>query len=543
MSNGSFNVPAPYNEPVLAYFPGSPERAELIAQVEKMARREIDIPARIGGRKVRTGHLAKAVKPHDHGHVLGNWHKCQKKEVERAIKAALDAHKNWSRMPWQHRASIFLKAAELLAGPYRKVLNAATMLAQSKTVYQAEIDAACELIDFWRFNADYMQQIYHEQPDSSTDCWNYLEYRPLEGFVFAVTPFNFTSIAGNLPTAPALMGNTVVWKPASSAVYTAHFIMDLLEEAGLPPGVINMVPGSGGDIGDPALDSPDLAGIHFTGSTEVFKGMWAKVGKNIELYKYYPRIVGETGGKDFVFAHPSAEIPALVTGLVRGAFEYQGQKCSAASRAFIPKSIWPRVANQLLKAVSQIRMGDPADLTNFMCAVIDRNAYNTIKSYISHAKRSKDAQIICGGGFSDKKGYFIEPTVVVARKPDFKLLREEIFGPVLTVYVYRDRDLDRTLEICDKGSPYALTGAVFAQDREAIVKITDALTHTAGNFYINDKPTGAVVGQQPFGGGRASGTNDKAGSYTNLLRWVSMRTIKENFIPPTHFQYPYMQPE
>jgi 1-pyrroline-5-carboxylate dehydrogenase len=543
MSNGSFNVPAPYNEPVLAYFPGSPERAELVAQVEKMARREIDIPARIGGRKVRTGHLAKAVKPHDHGHVLGNWHKCQKKEVERAIKAALDAHKNWSRMPWQHRASIFLKAAELLAGPYRKVLNAATMLAQSKTVYQAEIDAACELIDFWRFNADYMQQIYHEQPDSSTDCWNYLEYRPLEGFVFAVTPFNFTSIAGNLPTAPALMGNTVVWKPASSAVYTAHFIMDLLEEAGLPPGVINMVPGSGGDIGDPALDSPDLAGIHFTGSTEVFKGMWAKVGKNIELYKYYPRIVGETGGKDFVFAHPSAEIPALVTGLVRGAFEYQGQKCSAASRAFIPKSIWPRVANQLLKAVSQIRMGDPADLTNFMCAVIDRNAYNTIKSYISHAKRSKDAQIICGGGFSDKKGYFIEPTVVVARKPDFKLLREEIFGPVLTVYVYRDRDLDRTLEICDKGSPYALTGAVFAQDREAIVKITDALTHTAGNFYINDKPTGAVVGQQPFGGGRASGTNDKAGSYTNLLRWVSMRTIKENFIPPTHFQYPYMQPE
>jgi 1-pyrroline-5-carboxylate dehydrogenase len=543
MSNGSFNVPAPYNEPVLAYFPGSPERAEIVAQLDKMTRREIDIPARIGGRKVRTGQLAKAVKPHDHGHVLGSWHKCKKKEVERAIKAALDAHKNWSRMPWQHRASIFLKAAELLAGPYRKVLNAATMLSQSKTVHQAEIDAACELIDFWRFNADYMQQIYHEQPDSSTDCWNYLEYRALEGFVFAVTPFNFTSIAGNLPTAPALMGNTVVWKPASSAVYAAHVIMDLLEEAGLPPGVINMVPGSGGDVGNPALDSPDLAGIHFTGSTEVFKGMWAKIGENIERYKYYPRIVGETGGKDFVFAHPSADIPALVTGLVRGAFEYQGQKCSAASRAFIPKSIWPRVANQLLKAASQIRMGDPADFTNFMCAVIDRNAFNSIKSYISYAKRSKDAQIICGGGFSDKKGYFIEPTVVVARKPDFKLLREEIFGPVLTVYVYRDRDLDRTLEICDKGSPYALTGAVFAQDREAIVKITEALTHTAGNFYINDKPTGAVVGQQPFGGGRASGTNDKAGSYTNLLRWVSMRTIKENFIPPTHFQYPYMQPE
>jgi 1-pyrroline-5-carboxylate dehydrogenase len=543
MSNGSFNVPAPYNEPVLGYLPGSPERVELVAQLEKMARREIEIPARIGGRKVRTGHLAKAVKPHDHGHVLGRWHKCKKKEVDRAIKASLDAHKNWSRMPWQHRASIFLKAAELLAGPYRKVLNAATMLSQSKTAHQAEIDAACELIDFWRFNADFMQQIYHEQPDSATDCWNYLEYRALEGFVFAVTPFNFTSIAGNLPTAPALMGNTVVWKPASSAVYSAHIIMNLLEEAGLPPGVINMVPGSGGDVGDPALNSPELAGIHFTGSTEVFKGMWAKVGENIERYKYYPRIVGETGGKDFVFAHPSADIPALVTGLVRGAFEFQGQKCSAASRAFIPKSIWPRVANQLLKAVSQIRMGDPGDFTNFMCAVIDRSAYDSIKSYITHAKRSKDAQIICGGGCSDKQGYFIEPTVVVARKPDFKLLREEIFGPVLTIYVYRDRDLDRTLDICDKGSPYALTGAVFAQDRDAIVKITDALTHTAGNFYINDKPTGAVVGQQPFGGGRASGTNDKAGSYTNLLRWVSMRTIKENFVPPTHFQYPFMQPE
>ena len=543
MANGSFNIPIPSNEPVMDFLPGSPERREVQAEMKKMAGKVIDIPARIGGRKVRTGRTAEAVMPHDHGHVLGHWHKCRKPEVDRAIKAALDAQADWARMPWQHRAAIFLKAAELLTGPYRKVLNAATMLSQSKTVHQAEIDAACELIDFWRFNPFYMQDVYEQQPWSSDGCWNYVEHRPLEGFVFAVTPFNFTSIAGNLPTAPALMGNTVVWKPASSAVYSAHYIMDILEEAGLPPGVINMVPGSGGDIGDPALDSPDLAGIHFTGSTEVFKGMWSRVGQNIERYKYYPRIVGETGGKDFVFAHPSANVPALVTALVRGAFEYQGQKCSAASRAYIPASLWPRVQRQLLAQMAKIRQGSPDDFTNFVCAVIDRGAYQTIKGYINHAKRSRDARILIGGGCSERKGYFIEPTVVLAKKADFKLMREEIFGPVLTIHVYKDHRIERALEQCATGSDYALTGAVFAQDRNAIVEMADMLTDAAGNFYINDKPTGAVVGQQPFGGGRASGTNDKAGSVLNLVRWVSPRTIKETFVPPTNFGYPFMQPD
>ena len=541
MPNGNFVVPAPRNEPVLDFAPGSSEREELQTQLKKMSRRTIEIPARIGGRRVRTGRTAKAVMPHDHAHVLARWHPCGKKEVERAIRAALEAHTSWSRMPWHHRASIFLKAADLLAGPYRMVFNAATMLGQSKTVHQAEIDAVCELIDFWRFNPHYMQQVYSEQPQSSAGCWNYVEQRPLEGFVFAVTPFNFTSIAGNLPTAPAMMGNTVVWKPASSAVYSAHFIMDVLEEAGLPPGVINMVPGPGGAVGDPVLASPDLAGIHFTGSTAVFKGMWETVGRNIHRYRYYPRIVGETGGKDFIFAHASADVPSLVTAAVRGAFEFQGQKCSAASRMFVPRSIWPRVEKRLLAQIAKIRVGAPDDFGNFMCAVIDRNAYNSIKSYITHAKRSKDCKILCGGGTSERKGWFIEPTVVLARKPDFKLLCEEIFGPVLTVYVYSDASLNRALEICDTGSPYALTGAVFAQDRDAVVKIADRLTHAAGNFYINDKPTGAVVGQQPFGGGRASGTNDKAGSYLNLIRWVSPRTIKESFVPPTDIGYPYMQ--
>jgi len=540
MSNGSFNVPFPTNEPVLGYAPGSPERAELQMVLDKMARRTIDIPARIGGRRVRTGRTAKAVMPHDHAHVLGHWHKCGKKEVHRAIKAALDAHASWSAMPWQHRAAIFLKAAELLAGPYRQIVNAATMLGQSKTAHQAEIDAACELIDFWRFNPFYMQDIYEQQPGSDPGMWNYVEHRPLEGFVFAVTPFNFTSIAGNLPTAPALMGNTVIWKPASSAVYVAHFLMNVLEEAGLPPGVINMVPGPGGAVGDPVLDSPDLSGIHFTGSTEVFKGMWSRIGENIGDYKYYPRIVGETGGKDFVFAHPSADIPSLVTALLRGAFEFQGQKCSAASRAYIPSSLWPRVQKQLLERIAEIRMGDPRDFTNFMCAVIDQAAYDDITGYIRYAKRSKDAKILCGGKFSAKKGFFIEPTVVLSRKPDMKLMREEIFGPVLTIYVYRDSGLERALDACDTGSAYGLTGAIFATDRDAVVHLTERLTHAAGNFYINDKPTGAVVGQQPFGGGRASGTNDKAGSVLNLVRWVSPRTVKETFVPPTHFGYPYM---
>ncbi len=541
MSNGLFRVPVPVNEPVLDYLPGSPERQELQKQLSRMSSREIEIPARIGGRKVRTGKLAEITMPHDHAHVLGHYHKCRKAEVNRAIQAALDAREAWAAMPWQERAAIFLKAADLLAGPYRQILNASTMLGQSKTAHQAEIDSACEMIDFFRFNPFYMEQVYSEQPESNPGCWNMLEHRGLEGFVFAVTPFNFTSIAGNLPTAPALMGNTVVWKPASSAVYSAHFIMDLLEEAGLPAGVINMVPGSGGEVGDPVLASPDLAGIHFTGSTEVFKNMWATVGQNIGKYKYYPRIVGETGGKDFVFADKSADIPSLVTGLIRGAFEYQGQKCSAASRAFIPASIWERVKKGLLKQASQIKVGDPTDFTNFMGAVIDQGAYKTITSYISYAKRTRGHSILHGGEYSSRKGYFIEPTIVQARTPDSKLLQEEIFGPVLTIYVYPDKSIDRALKICNEGSAYALTGAVFAQDRYAVSKIADALRHTAGNFYINDKPTGAVVGQQPFGGGRASGTNDKAGSMLNLVRWVNPRTIKETFVPPTDFRYPFMQ--
>jgi len=540
MSNGIFEVPFPVNEPVLDYAPGSPECATLQAELKRQSAKTIDIPARIGGRKIRTGKLADAVKPHDHAHVLGRWHKCGKKEVDRAIRAALDASASWSRMPWQHRAAIFLKAADLLAGPYRHVMNAATMLGQSKTAHQAEVDAACEMIDFFRFNAYYMQQVYAEQPSSSDGCWNYLEHRPLEGFVFAVTPFNFTSIAGNLPTAPALMGNVVLWKPASSSLLSAHYIMDLLEEAGLPGGVINMVPGSGAVVGDPVLASPDLAGIHFTGSTAVFKNMWKTVGNNIDRYKYYPRIVGETGGKNFVFAHKSADVQGLVTALVRGAFEFQGQKCSAASRAYIPRSLWPRVQKKLIAEVAKLTVGDPADFTHFMGAVIDRNAYDSITKYIAYAKRSKDAKILCGGNHSARKGYFIEPTVVLARKPDFKLMCEEIFGPVLTIYVYRDDALDKALAQCDTGSPYALTGAIFSQDREAIAYMTERLTYAAGNFYINDKPTGAVVGQQPFGGGRASGTNDKAGSYLNLVRWVSPRTVKETFVPPHDFRYPYM---
>ncbi len=542
MSNGIFSVPVPRNEPVLAYTPGSPERKTLRAELDRIAGQVIEITPRIGGRRITTGRTAEAVMPHDHRHVLAVWHKAGAAEVQRAIDAAGAAYNEWSRLPWHERAAIFLKAADLLAGPYRMILNAATMLGQSKTAHQAEIDAACELIDFWRFNVAWAEEIYRQQPLSSPGSWNRLEHRPLEGFVFAVTPFNFTSIGGNLPTAPAILGNTVVWKPASSAIYSAHFIMDILEAAGLPPGVINMVPGSGAEVGDPVLASPALAGIHFTGSTGTFQGMWETVGRNIRRYRSYPRIVGETGGKDFVFAHASADVPSLATALTRGAFEYQGQKCSAASRAFIPASLWPAVRESLLRQVAEIRVGDPADFTNFMGAVIDGNAFATIKGYLDHARQSPDAEILAGGGCDDGKGYFVEPTVVLAKRPDLKLMREEIFGPVLTVWVYEDRDLETALEICDRGSPYALTGAVFARDRAAIVRISDALRHAAGNFYVNDKPTGAVVGQQPFGGARASGTNDKAGSVLNLLRWVSPRAIKETFVPPTDFRYPFMAP-
>jgi 1-pyrroline-5-carboxylate dehydrogenase len=541
MSAGIFSVPSPRNEPVLGYAPGSAERRALSAQLEKMSGEVVEITPRIGGAKVATGETAETVMPHDHRRVLAVWHKARAKDVARAIDAALVAHRDWSRMDWHDRAAIFLRAADLLAGPYRAVLNAATMLGQSKTVHQAEIDAACELIDFWRFNVAYAEEIYRQQPQSSPGCWNRLEQRPLEGFVLAVTPFNFTSIAGNLPTAPALMGNTVVWKPASSAVYAAHVIMEILESAGLPPGVVNMVPGDGAEVGEAALASADLAGIHFTGSTATFQGMWEAVGRNIRRYRGYPRVVGETGGKDFVLAHASADVAALVTALTRGAFEYQGQKCSAASRAFVPVSLWPETKQRLLEQLGEIRVGDVADFRNFMGAVIDRNAFRSIKGYIDFARTSPDAEILAGGGCDDATGYFVEPTVVLAKRPDLKLMREEIFGPVLTVYVYEDHDLDEALALCDRGSPYALTGAIFARDRAAIVRLTGALTHAAGNFYINDKPTGAVVGQQPFGGARASGTNDKAGSALNLLRWVSPRTIKETFVPPIDFRYPFMQ--
>ncbi len=540
MTNGIFNVPIPSNEPVLSYGPGSPEKKALKAKIAELKSKEIEIPVIVGGEELKTGRTAECRCPHETKHLLGVYHKAGEKEVDQAIEAALKVRPKWAAMSWEARAAIFLKAAELLAGPYRPVLNAATMLCQSKTVFQAEIDSACELIDFYRFNPYYMQQIYQQQPQSSKGCWNYVEHRPLEGFVFAVTPFNFTSIAGNLPTAPAMMGNVVLWKPASSTVYTAYFIMQLLRVAGLPDGVINMVPGPGASVGNPVMASPHLAGVHFTGSTSVFQDMWKTIGNNIAKYRTYPRIVGETGGKDFIFAHHSADLDALTTAMVRGAFEYQGQKCSAASRAYIPSSIWPELKQKLIAAVKRIRMGSPEDFTNFMGAVIDRGAYQSIVSFIDYAKGSPEAEFISGGNYSDETGYFIEPTIIVTSNPKFKLMEEEIFGPVITVYIYADEKFEETLHLCDETSPYGLTGSIFARDRFAIIRATEVLTHAAGNFYINDKPTGAVVGQQPFGGSRASGTNDKAGSIINLQRWVTPRTIKENFLPPSDFPYPHM---
>jgi 1-pyrroline-5-carboxylate dehydrogenase len=544
MNNAILQVPPPENEPIYPYGPGSPEKADLKAVLKQMAAEEIEIPLIIAGKEVKTGNMGDCRMPHDHAHVLGRYHKAGTDEVSQAAKAAAEAWKEWSTMPWNARAAIMLKAAELLAGPWRQVLNAATMLGQSKNAFQAEIDSACELIDFWRFNPWYMQEIYEGQPPFSLDgVWNCLEHRPLEGFVFAVTPFNFTSIAGNLPSAPALMGNTVLWKPASSSVFSAYYIMKLLQEAGMPDGVINLIPGSGGTVGDPVMAHPDLAGVHFTGSTEVFQGMWKTVGDNIAKYRAYPRIVGETGGKDFIFAHPSADLDALVTATVRGAFEYQGQKCSAASRAYIPHSLWPEYKERLLGQIGQIKMGDVRDFTNFMNAVIDASAFKSISSYIDHANNDPDSEILAGGGYDDSTGYFIEPTVVLAKQPHTKTMEEEIFGPVMTLYVYPDNKFSETLRVCDRTSPYALTGAIFSQDRKAIIEASSALSHAAGNFYINDKPTGAVVGQQPFGGSRSSGTNDKAGSATNLLRWITQRTIKENFIPPKDFRYPFLAEE
>ena len=541
MTNGIFNVPIPKNEPIWAYEPGSQEKKNLKAKIAELKSNELEIPIIIGNEEVKTGNTVETRCPHETKHLLGIYHKAGENEVDQAIQAALAARPAWASMSWEARASIFLKAAELLAGPYRSILNAATMLCQSKTVFQAEIDSACELIDFYRFNPYYMQQIYQQQPQSSTTCWNYVEQRPLEGFVFAVTPFNFTSIAGNLPTSPAMMGNVVVWKPASSAVYTAYFIMQLLREAGLPDGVINMVPGPGASVGDPVMASPYLAGVHFTGSTEVFQNMWKTIGNNIARYKTYPRIVGETGGKDFIFVHKSADLDVLNTAIIRGAFEYQGQKCSAASRAYIPESIWQDFKEKLIGSVRRINMGSPEDFTNFMCAVIDRPAFTTITNYIDYAKNSSEAEFIIGGNYDESKGYFIDPTIIVTNNPKFKLIEEEIFGPVLTIYIYPDDEFEQTLHLCDETSPYALTGAIFGTNRYAIIKATEILTHAAGNFYINDKPTGAVVGQQPFGGSRASGTNDKAGSIINLQRWVSPRTIKENFLPPLDFTYPHMK--
>ena len=540
MPNVFFNPPIPQNEPNLSYTPGSPEKAALKKRIAEMKEQPVDIPIVVGGREIRTGNTGECACPHDRRLSLGRYHKAGEEEVRAAIDAALRARHEWGIMSCEARASIFIKAAELLSGPWRSTLNGANMLNASKTVHQAEIDSACELIDFLRINPFFMQKIYQQQPNSSVGCWNYIDQRPLEGFVLAVTPFNFASIAGNLPTAPAIMGNTVVWKPASSTVYIAYFIMELLKAAGLPDGVINLVPGQGNLVGDVAIGHPEMAGIHFTGSTDVFRRMWQTVGASVRMYKNWPRIVGETGGKNFVFAHPSAEVDELAVGLIRGAFEYQGQKCSAASRAYIPKSLWPRLKTRLVDMQREIRMGSPEDFTNFMCAVIDRGAFKTIKEYIDTAKQSQEAEILAGGGTDDATGFFVQPTLILTSNPKFKTMEEEIFGPVLTLYVYADKDFEETLRLCEQTSPYALTGAIFARDRKAIVRAMDVLENAAGNFYINDKPTGAVVGQQPFGGSRASGTNDKAGSMLNLQRWVSPRSIKENFVPPRQFQYPFM---
>jgi 1-pyrroline-5-carboxylate dehydrogenase len=539
--NGLRRVPPPINEPVKAYAPGSPEKAELKARLQAMAAERLDIPLIIGGQEIRTGDTAQAVMPHNHRHVLGDWHKASKEHVAQAIEAAAQAHREWSRWPWEDRAAVLLKAAELLATTWRATLNAATMLGQSKTVMQAEIDSACETVDFWRFNPAYAQELLGEQPVSSASVWNQLEYRPLEGFVYAISPFNFTAIGANLSTAPALMGNTVVWKPASSAIPSGYWTMKLLEAAGLPPGVINFVPGNAVTVSDTVLSHRDLAGVHFTGSTEVFNSMWKTIGESMSRYRSYPRIVGETGGKDFIVAHASADPEALAVAIARGAFEYQGQKCSAASRVYVPRSMWSDVRDRLVAIMKDIKVGNVADFRNFMGAVIDRKAFDRISEYIADAHRN--ARIVAGGGTDAETGYFIEPTLVETSDPGYRLLCEEIFGPVMTAHPYPDEKWAETLEIVDRTSPYALTGAVFANDRAAVRQASAALRNAAGNFYVNDKPTGAVVGQQPFGGARGSGTNDKAGSKLNLLRWTSARAIKETFNPPRDYRYPFMAEE
>lgn len=539
MSNAIFRVPAPVNEPIRSYAPGTADRAALKRAIADLKSNQVDIPMFIGGQEVRTGKTVHIHPPHEIKHDLGVYHQGDATHVQMAIDAALQAKTQWENTPWEERAAIFLKAAELLAGPYRYKMNAATMLGQSKNPFQAEIDAACELIDFWRFNTAFMQQVYTDQPESAPGTWNRMEHRALEGFVFALSPFNFTSIGGNLPTAPAMMGNTVVWKTSNTQIYSAWVIMEILREAGLPDGVINLVHVSGSEAGKVIFAHPDFAGIHFTGSTEVFRTIWKTIGDNIHLYKTYPRIVGETGGKDFVIAHPSAEPKAVAVALSRGAFEFQGQKCSAASRAYIPANIWPKVKEYLVTDLATMKMGPIDDFSNFINAVIDEKAFDSISGYITRAK-ADGLEIIAGGNYDKTNGYFIEPTVILAKEPGYRTMCEEIFGPVLTVYVYDTDKWSETLQTVNSTSPYALTGAIFSGDRYAIVEATQALRHAAGNFYINDKPTGAVVGQQPFGGARASGTNDKAGSILNLIRWVSPRTIKENFNPPTDYRYPFL---
>jgi 1-pyrroline-5-carboxylate dehydrogenase len=538
---GSFKVPKPVNEPVFSYAPGTPEREVLKKKIQELRSEEVEIPLIIGGKRIKTDMLGEVRVPHDHQHLLGRYHQAGEQEIKQAIETTIETCKEWSEWSWEDRAAIFLKAADLLAGPHRMLLNAATMLGQSKNVFQAEIDSACELIDFLRFNTYFMWQIYNEQPFSARNQWNRIEYRPLEGFIFAVSPFNFTSINGNLPTAPAIMGNVVLFKPASTSVYSSYFFMEILEEAGLPGGVINFIPfQSRTGVGSIILKDPNLAGIHFTGSTSTFQSMWRTVGENIANYNIYPRIVGETGGKDFIFAHESADIKALTVAILRGSFEYQGQKCSASSRAYISDALWEKIKPILVEGVKSMKMGGVENFSNLINAVIDKASFDNIKRYIDAAKNT-GVEFVVGGNYDDSKGYFIEPTIIRTEDPGHFLLCEEIFGPVLTVYVYSPDKYEETLHLCDETSPYGLTGSIFAQDRRAIVLATKILRNAAGNFYINDKPTGAVVGQQPFGGARASGTNDKAGSWLNLIRWVSARTIKENFLPPTDYRYPFME--
>ena len=541
MSKGVFNVPIARNEAVKSYIKGSSERKELLTTYMEMFNSSVEIPLYIGGKEIYTNNKKDISPPHDHKHKIGKFNLADKSHIEMAIESALAAKENWSNLPWNHRVAIFLKAAELLAGPYRSKINAATMIAQSKNVYQAEIDAACELIDFFKFNAQYVTKLYSEQPESSEGIWNRLEHRPLEGFVFAITPFNFTSICANLCAAPALMGNVVIWKPAATQVYSAKIIMDLFKEAGLPDGVINMVPSNGAEIGEVVFKHRAFAGLHFTGSTNVFRNLWQTIGKNISNYRSYPRIVGETGGKDFIVAHKSANPKQVATGISRGAFEYQGQKCSAASRAYIPSNLWKEIKEQIVKDVNSFKMGSPENPSNFINAVISEKAFDSIANYIDFAKNEKDAEVLVGGNYDKSKGYFIEPTIIITTNPNFKTMHEEIFGPVLTIYVYDEKNWLETLKIIDETSDYALTGAVFSTDRYAIDEATKVLENAAGNFYINDKPTGAVVGQQPFGGSRGSGTNDKAGSVLNLLRWVSPRTIKETFNPANDYRYPFLE--